>query len=59
MNKQTESENRTNALMATGLLTEFALLQSMSKSKTLTAMVATATVLIGGFALFLVKMAGG
>ena len=53
MDNQTKDDLKTNALLATGTLTGFALLKSMTQSKTLTAMV-----IIGGLAMFLFNMSG-
>lgn len=45
-------------LLASGFLTEYALLQSMGHSKTLTWMVIVGLSMFGGFVLFLLNMAG-
>jgi hypothetical protein len=59
LNKQTK-ENLTEAvLLGTGLLSKFALLKSMTESKTLTVMVIVGLLSFSGFILFLVKMSGG
>ncbi|WP_064792090.1 hypothetical protein [Shewanella woodyi] len=58
MNKQTK-ENLTEAtFIGTGLLSKFALLKSMTESKTLTIMVILGLLFFSGFILFLVKIAG-
>jgi hypothetical protein len=58
MENKTKDDLKTCALLATGTLTQFALLKSMSQSKTLTVMVIVGVILFGGFALFLFKMSG-
>ena len=60
MNKdQNQKEtDKANILMATGLLTEYALFKSASQSKTLTIMIIVGLILFGTFALFLFNMAG-
>jgi hypothetical protein len=58
MDNQTKDDLKTTALLATGTLTQFALLKSMSQSKTLTVMVIIGAILFGGLALFLLKMSG-
>tara|TARA_R110002012_G_C11637755_1_gene610360 strand:+ start:433 stop:708 length:276 start_codon:yes stop_codon:yes gene_type:complete len=58
MDNQTKDDLKTSALLATGTLTQFALIKSMTQSKTLTAMVIIGAVLFGGLALFLLKMSG-
>jgi hypothetical protein len=58
MDNQTKDDLKTGALLATGTLTQFALLKSMTQSKTLTIMVIVGAILFGGLALFLFKMSG-
>jgi hypothetical protein len=58
MDNQTKDDLKTSALLATGTLTQFALLKSMTQSKTLTIMVIVGAILFGGLALFLFKMSG-
>lgn len=58
MKKQTKEDLKHYAMLGTGTLTEFALLQSMAKSKGLTIMVIVGLVAFAGFAAFLFKMAG-
>ena len=58
MDNQTKDDLKTSTLLATGTLTQFALLKSMTQSKTLTVMVIIGTILFGGLALFLLKMSG-
>ncbi|MGI2111593.1 hypothetical protein ACRN9C_19705 [Shewanella frigidimarina] len=58
MNKQTKENLAEAALIGTGLLSKFALLKSMTESKTLTIMVILGLLFFSGFILFLVKMAG-
>ena len=58
MDNNKKETDKTNLLMATGLLTEYALFKSASESKTLTIMIILGLILFGGFALFLFKMAG-
>ncbi len=58
MDNQTKDALKTSALLATGTLTQFALLKSMTQSKTLTTMVIVGAILFGGLALFLFKMSG-
>jgi hypothetical protein len=58
MDNQTKDDLKTNALLATGTLTTFALLKSMTQSKTLTVMVVIGVILFGGLAMFLFKMSG-
>ena len=58
MDNQTKDDLKTSALLATGTLTQFALLKSMTQSKTLTVMVIIGAILFGGLALFLLKMSG-
>lgn len=53
-----KQESKDNALLATGLLTEFAFLQSLIKSKTLFVMCLIRIAIFGGLGLFLYKMAG-
>lgn len=53
-----EKDNlKTTALMATGFLTEFALIQSMMRSKTLTIMVIVGLIFFLGFFYFLFNIA--
>ncbi len=52
-----KTDSQDGVLMATGLLTEAALLESMTKSKTLTVMVAILLSLFGLLLWFLFKMA--
>jgi len=47
----------TTALIATGLLTEYALFQSMKRSKTLTVMVIVGVIFFVGFFYFLFNIA--
>ena len=54
-----KQKTKDDLMMASGTLTWFALLQSMAKSKGLTIMVIVGLVAFGGFAAFLIKMAGG
>ena len=58
MDNQTKDDLKTSALLATGTLTQFALLKSMTQSKALTAMVIIGATLFGGLAIFLLKMSG-
>ena len=58
MKKQTKENLVESALIGTGLLSQFALLKSMTESKTLTIMVIIGFLFFSGFILFLVKMAG-
>jgi hypothetical protein len=58
MDNQSKDDFKTSALLATGTLTQFALLKSMTQSKTLTVMVIVGAILFGGLALFLFKMSG-
>ena len=58
MDNQTKDDLKTSALLVTGTLTQFALLKSMTQSKTLTVMVIVGAILFGGLALFLFKMSG-
>ncbi len=58
MDNQTKDDLKAGALLATGTLTQFALLKSMTQSKTLTIMVIVGAILFGGLALFLFKMSG-
>jgi hypothetical protein len=58
MDNQTKGDLKTSALLATGTLTPFALLKSMTQSKTLTVMVIIGVILFGGLAMFLFKMSG-
>ncbi|MFS1422877.1 hypothetical protein [Shewanella sp. 10N.286.48.B5] len=58
MNKQSKENLAEAALIGTGLLSKFALLKSMTESKTLTIMVILGLLFFSGFILFLVKMAG-
>ena len=58
MDNQTKDDLKTNALLATGTLTVFALVKSMTQSKTLTAMVIIGGILFGGLAMFLFNMSG-
>ncbi|PMG51077.1 hypothetical protein [Shewanella sp. 10N.286.52.B9] len=58
MNKQSKENLAEAALIGTGLLSKFALLKSMTESKTLTIMVVLGLLFFSGFILFLVKMAG-
>ncbi|GIU13684.1 MULTISPECIES: hypothetical protein [unclassified Shewanella] len=58
MNKKTKENLTEAALIGTGLLSKFALLKSMTESKTLTTMVILGLLFFSGFILFLVKMAG-
>ena len=53
MKKETVEDLKTSALMATGLLGVVALGESMTQSKTLTAMVAVSVAAFSGFAAFL------
>jgi len=57
MDEQFKDELKTNAQMATGTLTSFALLKSMTQSKTLTVMVCVGLLGFSGFIFFLMKMA--
>jgi len=57
MDEQFKDELKTNAQMATGTLTTFALLKSMTQSKTLTVMVCVGLLGFSGFIFFLMKMA--
>lgn len=57
-NQNQKETDKANVLMATGLLTEYALFKSATQSKTLTIMLIVGLILFGGFALFLFKMAG-
>jgi hypothetical protein len=57
MDDQLKDELKTNAQLATGTLTSFALIKSMTQSKTLTAMVCVGLLAFSGFIFFLVKMA--
>jgi hypothetical protein len=58
MDNQTKDELKTSALLATGTLTGFAILKTMTQSKTLTVMVIIGSILFGGLAIFLFKMSG-
>jgi hypothetical protein len=58
MDNQTKGDLKTSALLATSTLTPFALLKSMTQSKTLTVMVIIGAILFGGLAMFLFKMSG-
>ena len=58
MNKQIKENLAEAALIGTGLFSKFALLKSMTESKTLTIMVIIGLLFFSGFILFLVKMAG-
>lgn len=58
MNKKTKENLAEATLIGTGLLSKFALLKSMTESKTLTIMVILGLLFFSGFILFLVKMAG-
>jgi hypothetical protein len=58
MDNQTKNNLKTNVLLATGTLTQFALLKSMTQSKTLTAMIVVGVILFGGLTMFLFKMSG-
>jgi hypothetical protein len=58
MNKKTKENLAETALIGTGLLSKFALLKSMTESKTLTIMVILGLLFFSGFILFLVTMAG-
>lgn len=58
MDNQTKDDLKTSALLATGTLTQFALLKSMTQSKTLTGMVIIGAILFGGLVMFLINMAG-
>lgn len=56
--KPAEKDNlKTTALMATSLLTEVSLIQSMMRSKTLTIMVIAGTIFFVGFFYFLFNVA--
>jgi len=58
MDNQTKDDLKTSALLATGALTQFALIKSMTQSKTLTTTVIIGAVLFGGLTMFLFKMSG-
>ncbi|MBM7073479.1 hypothetical protein JQC92_15805 [Shewanella sp. 202IG2-18] len=58
MKKELKEDVVINSLMATGMLTNFALLQSMKQSKTLTVMVLTGLAAMGVFFLFLSSITG-
>lgn len=58
MDKQTKDEFKTGAMIATGTLAPFALLQSMKESKTLVIMLIIIASLFGGLALLISKMSG-
>ncbi|ASP48793.1 hypothetical protein [Cognaticolwellia beringensis] len=58
MDDKTKDNLKTSALLATGTLTQFALLKSMTQSKILTVMVIVGAILFGGLVMFLIKMSG-
>lgn len=58
MDEKTQDELKVNAQLATGTLTTFALIKSMTQSKTLMIMVCIGVIGFSGFILFLTKMAG-
>jgi hypothetical protein len=58
MDNQIKDELKTSALLATGTLTGFAILKSMTQSKTLTVMVIIGSILFSGLAIFLFQMSG-
>ncbi|WP_196492521.1 hypothetical protein [Psychrosphaera haliotis] len=55
MEKQTKDDLKTTAMLFTGTLTEFALLKSMTQSKTLTAMVIIGLAMFAGLGFFLLS----
>jgi len=57
MDDQLKNELKKNAQIATGTLTGFALIKSMTQSKTLTVMVCMGLLGFSGFIFFLMKMA--
>lgn len=57
MTPEEKKNLKTTVLMANGFLTEFALIQSMMRSKTLTFMVVVGLVFFLGFFYFLFKIA--
>jgi len=57
MDDKTKEELKTDLQLATGTLTTFALLKSMTQSKTLTIMICVGLLAFSGFILFLIKMA--
>ena len=57
MDDKTKEELKTDLQLATGTLTTFALLKSMTQSKTLTIMICVGLLTFSGFILFLIKMA--
>ncbi len=58
MKKELKEDIAVGSLMATGMLTNFALLQSMRQSKTLTTMVIVGLAAMGGFFWFLSSIPG-
>lgn len=59
MMKRHDKDNlKTNLLLITGTLTQFALIKSMAQSRTLTAIVIVGVVVLTAFVLFLMHMAG-
>ena len=57
MKTEDKDNLETTALIATGLLTEYALFQSMKRSKTLTVMVIVGVIFFVGFFYFLFNIA--
>jgi len=57
MDDKIKEELKTDLQLATGTLTTFALLKSMTQSKTLTIMICVGLLAFSGFILFLIKMA--
>lgn len=58
MKKNSMNDPKNTVLLATGMLTTFAFLQSLTKSKTLIIMTIIGLVIFGGLGLFLYKMSG-
>ncbi|MDB2386815.1 hypothetical protein N9W21_05680 [Shewanella sp.] len=57
MDTQLKDNLKENVLIATGTLTGFALIKSMTQSKTLATMVCMGLLALSGFIFFLMKMA--
>lgn len=56
MDKQTKEDLRTGSLIATGMLTEYAFLKSLRKSKTLKVMTVIGLVVFAGLGLLFYSM---